>query len=204
MNVALATVALAVGAGAVVAISVRDLRAGLIGLTVALVGGTLLVDPLPPPAMLGVRIVGALLAVAILRAVAPDEPGRTDAGTTFGWPAETLIAAAAALGGIGIAMAIDRPTGATGVTPEVLVTATATALLTLGAAPALLGASGSRRAIGLVVLAQGVCLLRAGLAGTPGDLEQLAIVGLLLGCAAAGALLARGADPRMDPAEDAA
>jgi len=204
MNVALAAVALVVGVGTVVAISVRDLRAGLIGLTVALVGGTLLVDPLPAPAVLGVRMVGALLAVAVLRATLLEEPDGTGAGSSFGWPAEAIIGGAAAVGGAGIALSIGQAGGLTGVTPGVLITATATGLLALGAGPAILGRSGARRAIGLVVIAQAVILLRTGLAGTPAVLEQVVLAGLLLGCAVAGAVLDRDAVATPDPADEPA
>ncbi|MFI5226906.1 MAG: hypothetical protein ACHQ3P_09555 [Candidatus Limnocylindrales bacterium] len=207
MNVALAALALAVGAGAVVAISVRDLRAGLIGLTVALVGATCMVDPLPGPATLGVRIVGALLVVAILRATLADESTGAVTGASFGWPAETLLAGAAALGGIGIGVAVGQSGqtgGLTGISSALLITATAAALLALGAAPALLDGSGTRRAIGLVMVAQAAILLRAGLAGAPGDLEQLVVVGLLLGCASAGAALAHDDAAGPDHADEPA
>ncbi len=203
MNVALAAVALAVGAGAVIAVSSRDLRAALNGLAIVIVGSTLIADPLPSPATLGVRIVGSLLVVAILRTQLPELGLDVDPGSRFGWPAESLIATAAGLGGIGIAMGVAAtptggiatgPVGATAITAGILSTATSLALFALGATPAALGRSGARRAIGLLVVVQAAILLRVGLAGPPGDFEQIAIVGLLLGCAAAAAALARAQD----------
>jgi hypothetical protein len=206
VNIALAAAALAVAAGAVVAVSIRELRAGLIGLAVVLVGGSLLNDPFPAPATLGVRIVGGLLVVAILQATLPESEaaGPGIAGSAIGWPAEALLAAAAALAGLGIALTllaapvsgadVGQVSGLSRVSPAVIETMTAAVLFALGAAPAALGRSGGRRAIGLVLLAEATVVLRTGLAGPPGDFEQIAIVGLLLGCAAVGAVLARAAD----------
>jgi hypothetical protein len=214
MNIALAAVALAVGAGAVVAVSIRELRAGLLGLAVVLVGGSLLNDPFPAPATLGVRIVGGLLVVAILQATLPEsqDVGTAMAGSAIGWPAEALIGAAAALAGLGIALTLLSPTGSgvdvgqvsglARVSPAVVETMAATVLFALGVTPAGLGRSGGRRAIGLVLLAEATVVLRTGLAGPPGDFEQLAIVGLLLGCAAVGAVLARAADLPSPPLDE--
>jgi hypothetical protein len=196
----------------VIAVSSRDLRAALNGLAVALVGSTLVVDPLPSPATLGVRIVGGLLVVAILRAQLPEAPSDVDPGSRFGWPAESLIACAAALGGIGIAMGLAAtPAGEIGAAPidaatvaaGILGTATAMALFAVGATPATLGRSGARRAIGLVIVVQAAILLRAGLAGPPGDFEQIAVVGLLLAAGVAGAALARDAEPAAESIDEA-
>jgi hypothetical protein len=212
MNLALTAIALAVGAGGVIAVSARHLRAGLNGLAVVLVGSALLVDPLPSPATLGVRIVGGLLIVAILRAQLPDAPSDVDPGSRFGWPAESLIACAAALGGFGIALGLAaRSIGGVGAAPVdaatvaagILGTGTAMALFAVGASPAAFGPSGARRAVGLVIVAQAAILLRAGLAGPPGDFEQIAIVGLLLAAAVAGAALARAGEPSAESIDEA-
>lgn len=211
MNLALVAVTLAVGAGAVVAVSIRELRAGLIGLAAVLVGAALLTDPLPAPATLGVRIVGALLVVAILQSTVPEPEDAARSGSAIGWPAEAIVAAAAGLAGFGISLALGaagtpgdtaQATGLASLTPAALGTTSAMVLFVLGATPAAIGRSGARRAIGLVVLAQAAVLLRTGLAGPPGDFEQVAIVGLLLGCAAMGAVLARAADAGSDGVTD--
>lgn len=214
MNIALAAVALAVGAGAVVAVSIRELRAGLVGLAAVLVGGSLLSDPLPTPATLGVRIVGGLLVIAILQATLPEpvDAGPGGDGSALGWPAESLIGSAAALAGLGIALTLLSPAafggdigpggGLSRVSPAVLETMTAAVLFALGAAPAALGRSGARRAVGIVLIAEATILLRTGFAGPPGDFEQLAIVGLLLGCAAVAAVLARAADLPSQPLDE--
>ena len=212
MNLALAAIALAVGAGGVIAVSSRDLRAALNGLAIALVGSTLVVDPLPSPATLGVRIVGGLLVVAILRARLPEVPSDVDPGSRFGWPAESLLACAAALGGIGIALGLAAtPTGGIGavaldpatLAAGILATGTAMALFAVGATPAALGRSGARRAIGLVIVVQAAILLRVGLAGPPGDFEQIAVVGLLLAGGVAGVALARAGEPTAESLDEA-
>jgi len=208
MNLALTGVAIVLAAGAVVAVTVREIRLGTVGLTAVLVAAALLQDPLPSPAVLGVRIVGALLVVALLRSVAPEGAEDGEVGSRLGWPSEALIAGAAALAGLGIATSIARLAGipaAGGVVAPVqsladialsggaLASMAGAVLLTLGAAPGLLSRSAPRRTLGLLLMAQGVILLRAGLAGTPGDLEQLAIVGLLLACGVTGMAVTRAA-----------
>ncbi len=212
MNFAFVAVALAVGAGAVIAVSSRDLRGALNGLALVVVGSTLLVDPLPSPATLGVRIVGGLLAVAILRVLLLEARPDVDSGSRFGWPAESLIACAAALGGVGIAVALAAtPNGgieaaaptAAALTARILSTATAMGIIAVGATPAALGGSGAQRAIGLLLIVQAAITLRTGLAGPPGDFEQLAVVGLLLGTAATGAALARAGDPSAQSLDEA-
>jgi hypothetical protein len=85
----------------------------------------------------------------------------------------------------------------------ILGTATAMALFAVGATPAALGRSGARRAIGLVIVVQAAILVRAGLAGPPGDFEQIAVVGLLLAAAVAGAALARDGEPAVETIDEA-
>jgi hypothetical protein len=212
MNLALAAIALAVAGGGVIAASSRDLRAALNGLAVVLVGSTLIVDPLPSPATLGVRIVGGLLVVAILQAQLQDAPSDVDPGSRLGWLAVSLIACAAALGGIGIALGLATtssgeigaaPLDAATVAAGILGTGTAMALFAVGATPAALGRSGAQRAIGLVIVVQAAILLRVGLAGPPDDLEQIAVVGLLLAGAVAGAALARAGETSAEPLDEA-
>jgi hypothetical protein len=215
MNLAYAALAVAVAAAAVVAVSVRDLRAGLTALVAVLVGGSLMVDPLPTPPLLGVRVIGALLGVAILRTALTDDAERRDSGSPLGWPAEALIAAAAGLAGIGIAVGLAAAAGAaaggvdgqpaTGLaqlTSSVLIAAAATVLFALGVTPSVHGRSGIRRAIGLLLIVQAAVLLRSGFAGAPGVIEQVAIGGLIVAAAAAGTLLAREADGAPEPVDE--
>jgi hypothetical protein len=205
MNLALAGVAAILAAGAVLAVSVREIRLGTVGLTAVLVAAALIQDPLPGPAVLGVRVVGALLVVALLRSVAPQGADDGEVGSHLGWPSEALIAAAAACAGLGIAVSIiglsaelgdpTAPTDPVGVllSARALGSMTGAILLTLGATPGLLSRSAPRRTMGLLLMTQGAILIRTALAGTPGDLEQLAIVGLLLACGVTGMAITRAA-----------
>jgi hypothetical protein len=203
MNLALVAIVLAIGAGAVVAVSTREAAAAMIGLAVALVAASLLADPMPSPVILGVRVVAALLAAALIRWAAR---GGQRQYSPIGWPAEALLATAAAVAGLGIAVAlasIGTPVGAGGgdgvsahpapITSSALILAAGTSLLALGAAPLVHGRPGVRRAVGLVLVTQAALLGRVGLAGPPSELEEITRAGLLVAAAAAGSALARAA-----------
>lgn len=231
MNLALIAIVLAICAGAVVAVSTRESGAAPIGLAVALVAAALLADPLPSATILGVRITGALLAVTLIRWGARGGPRQY---SPLGWPSEALLATAGAVAGIGVAVGLasiaagagvgpgpfDGPTGPgpgavpggvegpvladLALTTMALTIAAGTALLVLGAAPMVHGRPGIRRAIGLVLVAQAVLLLRLGVAGPAVDLEEIARAALLVACAATGAALARAtaAHAQAHPADD--
>jgi hypothetical protein len=215
MNLALVAIVLAICAGAVVAVSTREPGAAPIGLAVALVAAALLADPLPSAAILGVRITAALLAATLIRWGARGGPRQP---SPLGWPSEALLATAAAVAGLGIAVRLasfgaglgsagpfEGPTvpgggsslDGAGTAGDVVLTtmafavAAGMALLALGAAPMVHGRPGIRRAIGLVLAAQAVLLLRLGVAGPAVDLEEIARAALLVACAATGAALAR-------------
>lgn len=193
MNPALVAIVLAIAAGAVIAVSTREAAAGAIGLAVALVAAALLSDPWPSAAILGVRVIAALLAAALIRWAAP---GSQRQFSPLGWPAEALLAAAAAVAGIGLAlgMAASAPPGDEGaLTTMALTVGAGASLLVLGAAPLVHSEPGIRRAIGLVLVTQAVLLVRIGLAGEATELEEVARAGLLVAAAAGGATLARAA-----------
>ena len=225
MTPALAVIAVAVAAGAVVSISARDLRLALIGLAVVAVGSALLVDPLSSPLILAIRIVAALLAVALLWTVvaASHEEGAWtgrrggrgshdgEAGSPLGWPAEALIGIGAAFAGIGIAGNIagggfslvgPGPEGAAGLTAGSAIGAAATAILVLGLAPGLFDRSAIRGAIGLLLIVHGAIGLRITLAGAPTDLEQLVFAGLVIACAAIGFAIPGTEHPGADHAAE--
>lgn len=204
MNPALTAVAIAVGAGAVVAVSSRDPRSALIGLAAVLVGSAFLVDPLPSPAALGVRIVGGLLCVAIVRQALIPETAEP-ASSPLGWPAEAVLAVAAAVGGGGVAIGLAIAAGlggssgasdampAAAAASAILITGTAAAIFAVGATPAAIGGRGIRRTVGIVLVAVAVVLLRIGFAGAPTELEEVAIATLLVGCSIGGVALTRAA-----------
>ena len=232
MNLALIAIVLAICAGAVVAVSTRESGAAPIGLAVALVAAALLADPLPSATILGVRITAALLAATLIRWGArggprqysplglPSEALLATAGAVAGIGVALGLATMAAGAGVGPGP-IDGPIGPgpvdgpgvggggvsvgdVALTTMALTIAAGTALLVLGAAPMVHGRPGIRRAIGLVLVAQAVLLLRLGVAGPAVDLEEIARAALLVACAATGAALARAtaAHAQAHPADD--
>ena len=200
MSPTLAGVALAVTVGAVIAASSREARAAFIGLGIALGLGPFLADPLPGSAVLGARVVTGVLVVYLLRAAAgggeaPGQPSR------IGWPSATLLTIAAAMAGVAIAASLvalqpfpEDPAQATGIldllTPSALALAAGLGSFVIGLGPAFLGRHALRASIGLLLVVQGVVLARTGLAGPPGELEQLGINALVLAVGAGGVLLA--------------
>lgn len=203
MNLALVAIVLAIGAGGVVAVATREAAAAAVGLAIALVGAALFADPLPSAAIFGVRIVAALLAAALIRWAGR---GATRQFSALGWPGEALLATAAAVAGLGVAVGLasigggggtgpggDAPVGGSGasaLTAMALLTAAGCSLLVLGLAPLVHGPLGVRRAIGLVLVTQGVLLIRVGLAGHGTELEEVARAMLLVTAAGSGAALA--------------
>jgi len=210
MNLALVAVVLAIGGGAVLAVSTRDGAVAAIGIAIALVGSALLSDPLPSAAVLGVRVVAALLVATMIRSAMRTGPRQP---SPAGWPSEALLATAGAVAGLGVAVGLasvaaasgvpgglagvgePAPGGAVGggtttVTSMALITAAGTSLLALGAAPLVHGRPGPRRAIGLVLVTQAVLLLRIGIAGPAVELEEIAREALLVVAGATGAALA--------------
>jgi hypothetical protein len=198
VNPTLAGVALAVTAGAVIAASAREARAANLGLALALCLGPFLADPLPGPAVLGARVVTGILVVYLIRAVA----GATDArglGSRLGWPAEVVFAGTAAIVGVALAGSLatlgpgdagPAQTLSDALTPAALTLAAGLALLSLGLGPAVLSRIPARAIVGLLLCTQGLVLARTGIAGPPGELEQLGIDGVLLAVGAAGAMIA--------------
>jgi hypothetical protein len=200
MSPALAGVALAVTVGAVIAASSREARAALIGLVIALGVGPFLTEPLPGTAVLGARVITGILVVYLLRAASaggevPGQPSR------LGWPSGALLTVAAAVAGIALARSLAelQPIGAGPdpsaglldlLTPSALALAAGLGSFVIGLGPAFLSHHALRATVGLLLVVQGVVLTRTGLAGPPGELEQLGIDGLLLAVGVGGALLA--------------
>jgi len=187
VNPALAGVALAVVLGAVVAASARNARAAVFGLIVAMVGGAFLADPLPDSLGLAARVVGAVLAGYLMWVAGRDAAVRTG-GSRLGWPAELLVAGAAAVVGYG-----SHGLGAPATGPA-LAGAAGFAVAALAVAPVVNGRDVLRIGLGLGLLVTGAILVRTSLGGTPAALEQLAIAGLVAvlgGATAAVAIAAR-------------
>ena len=174
MNPALAGLACVVVAGAVVAVSARETRAALLGLLVALLASTLIADPLPGWLPIAARIVAAFLACQLIAIAIRGEAGGTG-GSRLGWPVEVLVGAAAAVIGFG-----THGLGAPGGGPAEA-QAAGFAVGVLAAAPVVSGRDVFRLGIGAVLVLLGSLLVRAGLSGTPSDLEQLVTSGLIVG-----------------------
>ena len=195
MNPILAIVALAVVGGAVVVVAARDTRTVLLALVVALVASPLLADPLSAPLGLAARLVGAILATYLLWVVARDRgeatrlPSPTE-GSRIGWPAEILVAAAAAVVGFA-AHGLGAPAGG-----PALASAAGFAVAALALTPVVTGRDVVRVGTGLLLLIDAALLVRAALGGTPGDVEQLVTATMLI--VLAGSLAALAAAARAD------
>jgi len=192
VNPVLAATALAVVAGAVVAISLTDPRATILGLAVVLIGSAVVAEPVPAPLGLATRFVGAILAAYLLWIVTRDRPraGSTSAlteGSRIGWPAETLVAIAALI--VGYAA---HGLGAPAMGPA-LASAAGFAVAAVAITSTFTGRDVVRVGLGCLLLVDAGLLVRTALGGTPGDFEQLissAMLAVLTGVLAA---LAAGA-----------
>ena len=195
MNPILAIVALAVVGGAVVVVAARDTRTVLLALVVTLVASPLLADPLSAPLGLAARLVGAILATYLLWVVARDRgetsllPSPTE-GSRIGWPAEILVAAAAAVVGFA-AHGLGAPAGG-----PPLASAAGFAVAALALTPVVTGRDVMRVGTGLLLLIDAALLVRAALGGTPGEVEQLVTATMLI--VLAGSLAALAAVARAD------
>jgi hypothetical protein len=178
VNPALAAIAAVTIAGAILAVSARDVRATLLGLLVVLLGSPLIADPWPDPLSILARIAATLLAV---RLIAIGLRGAdASAGTRIGWPAEALVAAAAAVIGYG-----SHGLGAAGLGPAEA-QAAGFALIVLAVAPLFAGRDVLRLGVGALLLLVGGSSIRVGLDPSPSQGEQL--VAALLTIAVGGAI----------------
>jgi hypothetical protein len=192
MNPILAGVALAVIAGAIVVVSARDARVVVLATAVVLLLSAVLADPMPVPASVAARALGAILAAYLLWIAARDRrsealPPAPTEGSRIGWPAEVLVGAAAAIAGFSA-----HGLGAPALGPA-LAGAAGFALAAVAVAPVLTGRDVFRVGLGLLILIDAASLVRVALGGTPEPLEQLLTAGLLVALAGAIAALARAA-----------
>jgi hypothetical protein len=195
VNPLLAVVGLAVVAGAVVAVSLRETRSVVLGLAVVGVVTPFLADPVADPLGLAARLLAAILAAELLWISVRDghERGASGAqtgGSRIGWPTEVLLAASGAV--VGFAA---HGLGASGGGPS-LASAAGFALGTLAVLPMLTGRDLLRLGVGLVLLVHAGLLVRTALGGTPVVLEQLVTAGLVaaLGGALAALIMAARQD----------
>jgi hypothetical protein len=192
VNPILAGVAIAVVGGAVLVVSVRDCRVAVLGVAVVLLLSAALTDPVASPTALAARALGAILGTYLLWIAARERPdvGLPPApteGSRIGWPAETLLAAAAFVAGFA-AHGLGAPAQG-----SALASAAGFAVAALAVAPMLTGRDVLRVGLGLLLVLDAALLVRAGLGGTPDALEQLLTAGMLATVAAAIAAVAMAA-----------
>lgn len=179
----LAALAVAVVAGGVIAVSAHEARAAILGLTISGVTAPLLAEPPPTTLPLAARLLAAILAGYLLWISVRQRP--ITRGSRLGWPVEAMLAAAAAVAGLGAA----GFAGPAGGPPEAEAAAFALGALAIG--PILRTADLFRLAIGLLLAVLGAGAGRVALAGTPVPLDHLVIAGLTIVLAAAVGTIAR-------------
>jgi hypothetical protein len=185
VNVALAIIAGVTVAGAVLAVSARDVRATVLGVLVVLLSAPLIASPWPGPLPILARLAAALLAARLLTIGLRDVTA-TD-GSRIGWPAESLAAAAAAVIGYG-----SHGLGATGLGPAEA-QAAGFGLIALAVTPLVTGRDVLRMGVGSLLLVMGALLVRVGLDRPAGDGEQLVIGLLTIGLGGAVGVIAAAA-----------
>ena len=185
MNPALAVLAAITIAGAVLAVSSRDVRTCLLGILIVLLGAPLIADPWPTPLAAVARVAAALLAVRLLAIGLRGE--ETARGSRLGWPAEALLAAAAGVAGFGshgLGAAAQGPAEAQ---------AAGFGLLVLAAAPLASGRDVLRLSLGSLLLIVAATLIRSALDAPAGETEQLIGAVLTIGLGGAIGVIATAA-----------
>jgi hypothetical protein len=166
-------------------VTARDARTTLLGLLVALLGACFVADPLPGPLPIAARIVSAILACRLIAAAIRGN-GLVTSGSRLGWPTEILVAIAAAIVGAGTHGLGAAPGG------PAAAQAAGFAVAAVAISPIVSGRDVLRLGIGSMLLVIGASLVRVGLAGTPSDLEQLAMSGLVISLGGAVAIIVVG------------
>lgn len=207
MTVVLAGVAVLAVGGAIAAVAAREGRLAIVGLVAALVAAPFVADPVPEVRIVALRVLGAVLAAYLLW---PAIRAGADIGgsSRLGWPSEAVLAAAAAIIGwsVGAVLAAETPGGEAPVDPPAgaalepfdlaivrvaAPSAAGLAVIALAVAPVLIPRHPIRLGFGLLLLLDGMTLVRSGMGGTPEALEQIAVVALMVGVAAGVAALDR-------------
>lgn len=178
----MAAIAVVVVGGAVLAVVARDVRATILGLLIVLLGTPLVADPWPGLAPIVARVAAALLAARLL--VVSLRGDVTTSGTRIGWPAEALLAGAAAVVGIGSHGLGAVPLG------SAEAQAAGFALVAIAVPPLATGRDVLRLGVGAVLLLAGALLVRAGLNQPPSDGEHLVAAFLTIALGGAIAIVA--------------
>jgi hypothetical protein len=160
-------------AGALVALSARDIRLALGGVVVAMAVAALVADPIPSPLAVAVRLVAAGLGAELVLIAVRHRPADAS-GSPIG-PLSPLLAGAAAFV-VGYA---TSGVGSPAAGPPAA-TAAGFGLAALAIGPLVYGRDVVRVGLGMALLVTAIELVRAGLAGTPTAVEQLATAALSL------------------------
>ncbi|HZC32211.1 MAG TPA: hypothetical protein VE640_02875 [Candidatus Bathyarchaeia archaeon] len=185
MNVALAVIAGVAVAGAVLAVSAREVRATVLGILIVFLATPLVASPWPGPLAILARVAAALLAARLMMIGLRGET--VSGGTRIGWPAEALAAAAAAVVGYG-----SHGLGAPALGPAEA-QATGFALVALAVTPLATGRDVFRLGVGAVLLVMGALLIRVGLDTPPTEGEQIVVSLLTIGLGGAIGVIAAAA-----------
>ncbi len=184
------SLAVVVALGGVIAVGAATPRLAALGMTLALLGAAYVVDPLPGPLALGVRLVGTTLG-AYLVWVALREAPQSVPGAAVAWPGAVAIAIVAftagflAAGSLGTSLAIpgtgEGPglgsTGAALAHGSVVARAALGAAATLGALaipPVLMARDTLRLGLGLLLLLAAASLVQHGISGSGNPSLELA------------------------------
>lgn len=173
MNPALVAIAVVGIGGAVLAVVARDVRATILGVLIVLLAAPLLSAPWPGLMAILARVAAALLAARFL--VIALRGDLETSGTRIGWPAEALVAAAAAAIGFG-----SHGLGATAL-GSAEAQAVGFALVAVGVPALTAGRDVLRLGVGALLLLVGASLVRAGLNPPPADGEHLVAALLTIG-----------------------
>jgi hypothetical protein len=185
VNVVLAIFAGVAVAGAVLAVSSREVRATVLGVLVVFLAAPLVASPWPDPPAILARVAAALLAARLLTIGLRGEEATV--GTRIGWPTEALAGVAGAVIGYG-----SHGLGATALGPAEA-QAAGFGLMAVAIAPMFTGRDVLRLGVGSVLLVMGAVLVRVALDAPPGDGEQLVISLLTIGLGGALGVIAAAA-----------
>jgi hypothetical protein len=186
VNPALAALAVAALAGAVLAVTARDVRSVVLGVLVVLLAAPLIANPWPAPASILVRIAAGLLAARLI-VVGVRGLGPT-VGTPLGWPTGAILAAGAAVTGFA-----SHGLGSAGLGPPEA-QAAGFGLIALAIAPLVVGRDVLRLGVGAILLVVGATLVRVALDRPATDGDQLVAAILTVGLGGAVAVIATAAE----------
>ncbi len=190
--------------GGVAAVAAATPRLAVLGLLLALTGAAYVVEPVPGPLALGVRLVGTTLGTYLVWIALRRAPGGLPAASV-GWTGSAVIAIAAfvagflAAGTLGTALAGGSPEGpGTGGVASALIAGSLVPRAALGASLALtalavpqvvLARDTLRLGVGLLLLLAATGLASNALFGLPDAVEDLALALLTAGAGAGTAAL---------------